>query len=213
MSSQNIKGNNYGWLTLILIIFAALIVLFFYFDRQDQLSQIIQTWGSGGILLSILLMAALCMTPIPSEGFVILLLKVFGVYEGSLYSWLGSILSSLAIFYLARYLGQSFFQKMITPQRFKMVDHWIHKRGSLGLLIARLLPVPAFVVNYITGVMPSVKLWPYVWTAALSMIPYYTGTALVYVGVAKSTWIWLAVGGAAILALWGISYTLGQKSK
>lgn len=115
MSSQNIKGNNYGWLTLILIIFAALIVLFFYFDRQDQLSQIIQTWGSGGILLSILLMAALCMTPIPSEGFVILLLKVFGVYEGSLYSWLGSILSSLAIFYLARYLGQSFFHKMITP--------------------------------------------------------------------------------------------------
>ncbi len=212
MIGQKNKEKNYGWLTLISIIFVALIILFFYLDRQNQLSQVIRTWGLGGILLSILLMAALCMTPIPSEGLVILLLKIFGIYEGALYSWLGSILSSLAIFYLARNFGQSFFQKMITPSRFKMVDHWIRKKGSLGLLIARLLPIPAFVVNYITGVMPSVKLWPYVWTAALSMIPYYIGTTLVYVGIFKSTWIWLAVGGVTIITFWGVSYILSRKA-
>jgi uncharacterized membrane protein YdjX (TVP38/TMEM64 family) len=209
---KNVKENNYGWLTLILIISVVLIVLFFYLDRQNQLSQVIQKWGLGGILISILLIAALCMTPIPSEGLVILLLKIFGIYEGVLYSWLGSILSSLAIFYLARYFGQSFFQKMVTPHRFEMVDHWIREKGSIGLLIARILPIPAFAVNYIAGVMPSVKLWPYVWTAALSIIPYYIGVALVYVGVYKLTWIWVAVGGVTILAFWGISYTLGKKA-
>lgn len=205
--------KNYIGLLLIMVIFTVLIVLFFYLDRENKLSALIQHWGLGGIFLSIILMTALCMTPIPSEGLVILLLKIFGIFAGTLYAWIGSILSSLIIFYLARYFGKSFFQKLITPQRFESVDHWIRQKGSFGLLIARLLPIPAFAVNYIAGVMPSIKLWPYVWTAALSIIPYYIGTALVYVGIVQSTWIWLAVGGAAILAFWGISYSLNKKSK
>lgn len=212
MEGQNVNEKHYARLTLVLILFIGLIILFFYLDRHNQLSTLIRRWGLGGALLSILLMAALCMTPIPSEGLLILLFKIFGIYEGILFAWLGSILSSLAIFYLARYFGQTFFEQLITPDRFATVDKWILQKGSLGLFIARLLPIPAFAVNYIAGVMPSVQLWPYVWTAALSIIPYYVGTALIYTGIAKSTWIWLAVGGAAILALWGISYILSKAS-
>jgi uncharacterized membrane protein YdjX (TVP38/TMEM64 family) len=182
-----------------------MIIIFFYLDRQNQLSIIIQKTGIVGILLSILLMTVLCMTPIPSEGLVILLLKIFGIYEGAFYSWLGSILSSLTIFYFAHYFGKGFFQKMITPQRMETVDHWIQKKGALGLFIARLLPIPAFAVNYAAGVLPSVKLWPYVWTAALAIIPYYLGTVFVYIGLTKATWIWLAAGLVALLALWWIS--------
>ncbi|WP_434510281.1 TVP38/TMEM64 family protein [Desulfitobacterium sp. AusDCA] len=213
MKDQKLNKKNYIVLFLIMVIFTVLIVLFFYLDRENRLSSLIQNWGLRGIFLSLLLMTALCMTPIPSEGLVILLLKVFGIFAGTLYAWIGSILSSLIIFYLARYFGKSFFQKLITPQRFETVDHWIREKGSLGLLIARLLPIPAFAVNYIAGVMPSVKLWPYIWTAALSIIPYYIGTALVYVGIVQSTWIWLAVGGTAILAFWGISYSLNKRGK
>lgn len=213
MDDQKINKTNYIGLALIVVIFAVLLILFFYLDRRNELSVFIRNLGLGGIFLSILLMSALCMTPIPSEGLMILLLKIFGVYAGTLYSWLGSTLSSLIIFYLARYFGKSFFQRLITPQRFATVDHWIQKKGSFGLLIARLLPIPAFAVNYIAGAMPSVKLWPYVWTAALSIIPYYIGTALVYVGIVQSTWIWLALGGLAILVFWGMSYMLSRRSK
>jgi uncharacterized membrane protein YdjX (TVP38/TMEM64 family) len=212
LENKKLKEKNYTWVTLIILISVALIILFFYLDRQNQLSLFIRAWGMGGILLSILLVAALCMTPIPSEGLVLLLFKIFGVYMGTFYAWLGSIVSSLVIFYLVRYFGQSFFQKLITPRRSTIVDNWIKKKGSIGLLIARFLPIPAFVVNYIAGAMPSVKLWPFVWTAAISIIPYYIGTALVYVGIAKSTWIWLALGTFAILFFWGISYFLSKES-
>ncbi|MDD3363569.1 MAG: VTT domain-containing protein [Syntrophomonas sp.] len=211
MKSQNIKEKNYLGTALLLIMLVGLIVLFFYLDRQNQLSTLIRTWGAAGALLSILLMAALCMTPIPSEGLLILLLKIFGIYEGTILAWLGSLLSSLAIFYLARFLGQGLFKQLITPDRFDTVDYWIRNKGSLGLLIARLLPVPAFAVNYIAGVIPSVKLGPYVWTAAVSIIPYYVGAALVFIGVAQSTWIWLAVGGIIIFALWGISCSWSKR--
>jgi uncharacterized membrane protein YdjX (TVP38/TMEM64 family) len=206
MSSRS--KNNYAWVTMIVLIFVALIVLFFYLDRNDQLSIIIRAWGLGGILFAILLMAALCMTPIPSEGLLFLMFKVFGIYQGIVYAWLGSLISSVVIFYLARYWGQSFFRNMITHERFEIVDHWIHGKGAIGLLIARLLPIPAFAVNYIAGVMPSVRFWPYMWTAGLAIIPYYLGTMLDYLGVAKSTWLWLAVGGCIIIVLWAISYRL-----
>lgn len=212
MSDNQVNTNNYGRLTIILLVCLALIVLFFYLDRHNDISQVIWSWGKAGILLSILFMAAICMTPIPSEGLLIVLFKIFGIYNGAFYSWIGSILSALVIFYLARNWGQAFFRKMITPHRFHMVDHWILKRGSMGLFIARLLPIPAFAVNYITGVMPSVRLWPYIWTASLSIIPYYIGTALVYTGAARSTWIWLMAGGLIMFALWGISYILGAKT-
>lgn len=207
MKDQAVK-KNYIWLTIILTSFIGLIITFFYFDRENQLSTIIQGWGLFGPLLSILLMGAVSMTPIPSEGLVILLLKIFGIYEGILLAWLGSILSSLTIFYLARYFGEKFFEKLISPNRFDTVNNWIGKKGSLGLFIARLLPIPAFAVNYIAGVLPSVKLWPYVWTAALSIIPYYLGTVLVYLGITKATWIWLVIGAAVVFILWGTSYLL-----
>jgi Uncharacterized conserved protein len=211
LNQSNPGENNYSWLILILAVLIALIILFFYLDRQNQLSQSIQALGLAGIILSILLMAALCMTPIPAEGLLVLLLKIYGVYEGTVYSWLGSIISSLVIFYLARHHGQKYFRRMITPHRFEMVDHWVRERGTLGLVIARILPLPAFAVNYITGAMPSVAFWPYTWTAAVTIIPYYIGTALVYTGAAKSTWIWLVVGGGTLVVLWIISFILGQK--
>jgi Uncharacterized conserved protein len=212
LEEKNNKNKNYVWLTIILVFFITLIILFLYFDRQNQISQLIQAKGITGILLSILLMTVLCMTPIPSEGMVILLLKIFGIYEGAFYSWLGSILSSLTIFYFAHNFGQGFIQKIITPQRLKTVDHWIQKKGALGLLIARLLPIPAFAVNYAAGVLPSVRLWPYVWTAALAIIPYYLGTVFVYLGIAKATWIWLVVGVVGLLALWWISCLLSKQT-
>lgn len=212
LKNIKLKGKNNVFLTLFIIIFLFLIVLFFYLDRKNQLSTLIRAWGIWGILLSILLMAALCMTPIPSEGFYLLLLKIFGVFLGPIYSWLGSIISAFVIYYLVHYFGKSLFQKLITPKYFETVDNWVKKRGSVGLLAARILPIPAFIVNYIAAAMPSISLWPYVWTSAVSIIPYYLGTTLVYIGVAKSTWIWLVAGVTAIIVVFTVSYQLNKKT-
>lgn len=208
---SKIDIRKYGLTGIIVVAFVIFIAAFLYFDRRDQISVLIRAWGLWGIVLAILLMAALCMTPVPSEGLAILYLKIYGVYAGVLYAWLGSTLSSLAIFFLARTYGQKLMQKLISPKRFDTVDNWVQEKGSLGLLIARLLPIPAFAVNYIAAVMPSMKLWPYLWTAALSMIPYYVGTALVFLGIAKETWIWLILGAAALVIFWSTSYTLSKK--
>jgi len=203
--------RKYGWTGVIIVAFCILIVAFFYLDRRNQISTVIQAWGAWGAIFAILLMTALCMTPIPSEGLVVMFLKIFGVYEGVLFAWVGSTLSALVIFILVHLYGQTFMQKIISQERFNLVDHWVEGKGSLGLLVARLLPIPAFAVNYIAGAMPSMRIWTYLWTAALSMIPYYVGTALVFLGVAQATWLWLVLGFGALIMFWGIGYYLNKR--
>ena len=213
--TQSSEGKRnilkYGWTCLIIAAFIILIAAFFYFDRRNQISTIIRDWGIWGAVFAVLLMAALCMTPIPSEGLVVMYLKIFGIYEGVFFSWLGATLSSIAIFFIVRVLGQRLMERLISPDRFKQVDNWVEGKGSFGLFIARLLPIPAFAVNYIAGAMPSMKLWTYLWTAALSIIPYYVGTALVFAGVAQETWTWLVIGMAALIAFWGTGYFLNKR--
>ncbi|WP_407306785.1 TVP38/TMEM64 family protein [Desulfosporosinus sp. SB140] len=203
--------RKYGWTGIIIAVFIVLIATFFYFDRQNRISTIIQAWGAWGVVFAVLLMTAVCMTPIPSEGLVVMFMKIFGVYEGVFFAWVGSTFSSLVIFILVRFYGRTLMQKLISPERFNTVDHWVKGKGSFGLLVARLLPIPAFAVNYIAGAMPSMKFWTYLWTAALSMIPYYVGTALVFLGVAQSTWLWLALGFGALILFWGTGYFLNKR--
>ena len=205
------KILKYGWTGVIITVFIALVAAFFYFDRRNEISVIIQAWGLWGVIFAIFLMAALCMTPIPSEGLVVLFLKIYGIYQGVFLAWLGSTLSAVAIFIIVRVFGQTLMQKLISPERFKQVDNWIKGKGSLGLFVARLLPIPAFAVNYIAGAMPSMKLWTYLWTAALAIIPYYVGTALVFLGVSRETWIWLVLGIVALILFWGTGYVLNKR--
>jgi len=209
------KGNirKYGWTGVLIVAFVLLIAAFFYLDRRNELSVIIREWGLWGVAFAIILMAALCMTPIPSEGLVVLYLRIYGIYQGIFFAWLGSILSAMAIFIIVRVYGQTLLKKLISPERFMVVDNWVERKGSLGLFVARLLPIPAFAVNYIAGAMPSMNLWTYLWTAALSMIPYYVGTALVFLGVARETWIWLVLGLVALVLFWGTGYVLNKRGR
>jgi uncharacterized membrane protein YdjX (TVP38/TMEM64 family) len=206
-----VKIGKYPWIALVIVAFLAFLIAFLYYDRHNQLSAIIQNLGVFGIAVALLMMAVLCMTPMPSEGLVVLFLKIYGVYWGIVLSWVGSCLSALIIFAIGHHFGQKFLVRLVTHERFSMVDNWVKRKGSIGLFIARLLPIPAFVVNYIAAVIPSVKLWPYFWTAALSIIPYYVGTALVFLGVSKEIWIWLFCGSVALIAFWGTGYMLSRR--
>ena len=59
--------------------------------------------------------------------------------------------------------------------------------------------------------MPSIKFWPYFWTAAVSILPYYVVTSLVFMGIYKGTWQWLIFGGIAVAVFWGGTYALKRE--
>lgn len=188
-----------------------LIGLFIYFDRRDQVSLMLRNWGIWGIVGSVILMAILCAVPVPSEFLLLMDMRVYGVWWGICYAWIGSILGAIAILVVVRSIGRPLIKSFFTHERYEQVNDWVRTRGWLGLLMARLLPLPASVINYIAGLVQSVNTWNYTWTAAVSIIPYYLGAALIYLGIFSKFVIWLFVGGFVVVTFWIASYLVNRR--
>ncbi|OCZ49832.1 VTT domain-containing protein [Dehalobacter sp. TeCB1] len=204
--------NNKFLPALFLVLTTIFVAAFFYFDRANTLSLVIMNLGWPGTIIATLLMALLCMTPLPSEGLLLMFMKVYGVLPGILLSWAGLNISTLVIFVIARRYGQGWVKKILTAERFTLINDWIERKGTPGLFAVRLLPVPALAVNFAAGVIPSINFWPYFWTAAVSIFPYYLGTSLMFMGIANQSWYWLLIGGVSILIIGVIGYVLKKRS-
>jgi len=187
-----------------------IIVAFLYLDRYQTISNIIYSTGWAGVVTAIFLITIISMTPIPTESLTIMCLKAYGIGWGIFYSWVGSTLSAVAIYLLVQSIGHSVLQMIISQERFEQVNEWIKGQGTRGVVIARFLPLPAFVVNYITAVIPSIRFWSYLWTAALTIIPSYVVTALIFMGVSTNLRIWLVVGSLGMVLIWISSYLLSR---
>jgi uncharacterized membrane protein YdjX (TVP38/TMEM64 family) len=194
------------WSAVVMGVCVVLVAAFLYFDRNNQISRLIQSTGGWGILLSVVLMALFCVIPVPSEFLILLDMRVYGAWWGALYSWGGSILGSIAVFLLARYAAPNLLKHLISEAQMDKVATWVRRRGIVGLLLVRIIPLPFIVVNYTAGIVRSIPLWTFIWTTAVGGIPYYTGAGLVFLGVSKKYMVWLAVGGTAIAAIWVTGY-------
>lgn len=137
---------------------------------------------------------------------MIMNMRVFGVWWGIFYTWAGAMMGALAVFYMARYVGPRLLQTFVSKERLEQVDTWVERRGAVGLLLARMVPLPFIVVNYAAGVMRSVKTFDYVWTTGIGLLPYDLGAALVFLGVSKRFTIWLIVGSLAVILIWIAGY-------
>ncbi len=196
---------------LVFVLGVVLLGLIIYLDRNGQISRWIQSAGPWAILLSIFLMALFCVIPVPAEFLMVLNMQVFGVWWGILYSWLGSMTGSIAVFLLARYSAAHLIQRFISSDRLDQVDRWVENRGNIGLLLVHLIPLPFIVVNYAAGVLKSVRLWDFVWTSALGGLPYYLGAAFIFLGVSHRYLVWLMVGGLVVGIVWVLGYLYNRK--
>jgi len=190
-----------------------LVVLFYQLDRAGTLSTTIRGFGAFGIVLCILLMAAFCVIPVPSEFLMVLSMKVFGVWWGIFYTWIGAMLGAITVFYIARYTGRKLLARFVPEFRMHQVEAWVARRGAIGLLLARLVPLPFIVVNYTAGALKSVRARDYIWTTGLGLLPYDLGAALVFLGLSRRFSIWLVAGGVAIIGFWIVGLWLQRKLK
>lgn len=206
------RGASVTLTTLILVVGALLVLVFLHFDRHDQISNVIRGWGALGVLAAIGLMALFCVIPVPSEFLMIMNMKIYGVWWGILYTWIGAMAGAVAVFLIARYLGTRLLHAFISEDRFLKVNEWVQKRGAFGLLLARLVPLPFIVVNYTAGVLHSVKMRDYIWTTGVGLLPYDLGAALVFLGISKRFMVWGLIGGVAVLAIWGAGYLFNRRA-
>jgi uncharacterized membrane protein YdjX (TVP38/TMEM64 family) len=156
--------------------------------------------GWVGVALGIGVMAFFSVLPVPSEFVSVLLMQEYGPWFGTLYSWIGGVVGAVAGFYLARAAARPLVLRL-AGQPLNTVRPWVERRGTLGLLLMRFLPmVPYHFVNYLAGIL-DVRIGAFVWTTAIGILPFQAALASVYSGFRYGSPVALVLGGAFLVLL------------
>jgi len=176
--NKSAKKSRGQWLLYLggsIVLIAAAIFAFKYFDGQELLKQAIAWVGQRGpwgpiIFIAIYILAAMLFIP----GSVLTLGggAVFGVMWGSVYVSIGSTLGATCAFLVGRYLVRnSITRKIEGDKRFAAIDKAVAKEGWKIVGLTRLSPVlPFTLLNYAFG-LTQVKLRDYILASWIGMMP------------------------------------------
>ena len=202
-------------LLVLLIALAALTWKLSTWLTPQQLQQALQQTGGWAPVLYIGLFVLLPAFFFPVAVLALAGGLLFGLWWGSVYTFIGAVLNCAMMFLLARYVGRSQVQRLVeqklSPQwqrRLQMADG---KEGFLLLIILRLIPaVPYNLINYTFG-LTGISFSSYLLASAIGIIP---GTfAFINIGdktlEAGSPSFWIAIGLLVLLLV--VTGLLGKK--
>ncbi|WP_372784985.1 TVP38/TMEM64 family protein [Phenylobacterium sp.] len=169
----------------------------------------VQEWlhaapGPWSLPVAVLAFAALAFVGVPQIMLIAAAVVAFGPVTGSLYSWVGTMASSLVGFYLGRVAGAKVLERFSGAGVARFVK-LIARNGFLASLIVRLAPsAPFIVVNMAAGVTPM-RVVDFTLGTAIGIVPKIVLTAFagnsvfrVLKGEIGKDALWLA----AIAAAW-----------
>lgn len=209
------KHKKTAVLLVLLIALAALTWKLSTWLTPQQLQQALQQTGGWAPALYIGLFILLPAFFFPVAVLALAGGLLFGLWWGSVYTFIGAVLNCAMMFLLARYVGRSQVQRLVeqklSPQwqrRLQMADG---KEGFLLLIILRLIPaVPYNLINYTFG-LTGISFSSYLLASAIGIIP---GTfAFINIGdktlEAGSPSFWIAIG--LLVLLLAVTGLLGKK--
>lgn len=209
------KHKQTAVLLVLLIALAALTWKLSTWLTPQQLQQALQQTGGWAPVLYIGLFILLPTFFFPVAVLALAGGLLFGLWWGSVYTFIGAVLNCALMFLLARYVGRSQVQRLVeqklSPQwqrRLQMADG---KEGFLLLIILRLIPaVPYNLINYTFG-LTGISFSSYLLASAIGIIP---GTfAFINIGdktlEAGSPSFWIAIGLLVLLLV--VTGLLGKK--
>ena len=209
------KHTKTAVLLVLLIALAALTWKLSTWLTPQQLQQALQQTGGWAPVLYIGLFVLLPAFFFPVAVLALAGGLLFGLWWGSVYTFIGAVLNCAMMFLLARYVGRSQVQRLVeqklSPQwqrRLQMADG---KEGFLLLIILRLIPaVPYNLINYTFG-LTGISFSSYLLASAIGIIP---GTfAFINIGdktlEAGSPSFWIAIG--LLVLLLAVTGLLGKK--
>ena len=181
----------------------------------QQLKDIISQFGNWAAIAYIGL-----FTLLPAFFFPVAVLALaggllFGLWWGSLYTFLGAILNCTLMFLLARSAGrkkvEALLQKKLSPVWQQRIRHLNSSSGFLLLIVLRLIPaVPYNLINYAFG-LTAMSFRTYILASAIGIIP---GT-LAFINIGdkaldiSSPEFWIGIGFLGLLL--AVTAFLGKK--
>jgi uncharacterized membrane protein YdjX (TVP38/TMEM64 family) len=140
--------------------------------RVDALGDHLASYGALGPLISLGIMVLQgILAPLPA--FVITFANglAFGTFWGWVISLAGHVLASSVAFYLARRLGRTRVQALVTKKGLNGADEWLERWGPQAVFLTRLAPGISFdAVSYAAG-LTKIRFKHFVIATTLGVIP------------------------------------------
>jgi uncharacterized membrane protein YdjX (TVP38/TMEM64 family) len=146
-------------------------------------------------LWSMMLVTAFSILPIPAEVFMFRNLHAYGVLPGTVLNWSGALLGAEILFLFTRFVRISIARTSKFSYPYRLFSREQGKLQKIwGLILVRVLPVPAKAVDITAGIIRTITWWEFTWTTAVGMIPYQLFMILIYHGwQARSFYMLLVV--------------------
>lgn len=120
----------------------------------DLASELLDKYGNLGPVPGILLPFIEAFLPfLPLFAFVMANSAAYGLLKGFFYSWLGSSLGSIAVFYIIRKFGdKKLLVKIKTNRQVNQVTSWVERHGFGPLFLLLCFPFsPSSLINIVAG--------------------------------------------------------------
>jgi uncharacterized membrane protein YdjX (TVP38/TMEM64 family) len=173
-------------LILLLFVLAVFIVVFFSIHHHLEktcviladesladIKDLILSWGVAAPLMSILLMTMQAViAPLPAFLITATNGLVFGVYWGTVISWVGAMCGALVSFIISRLFFESFTKKISGhKKRIEYINRLSSRYGFKIILTARLLPFISFdFISYAAG-LSTIKVRSFMVATGVGMLP------------------------------------------
>ena len=124
-----------------------------YFSPENM-DHIVESYKAFGPLLGIGLPMIEALIPaLPLIVFVLANAVAFGFWLGFLYSWLGSVMGALLVFFIIRHFGRSrFFSFVNKHEKVRKAMGWIERKGLAPILVKFFFTfTPSALINVVAG--------------------------------------------------------------
>lgn len=155
------------------------------------------------------------VAPIP--GFVIPYVDgaVFGVWLGTLVTWVGGLVAASTCFWIARTFGRGFAERMCGRSRVvEAANRKVEHHGLAAVIGVRLVPgLPFDLLSYLAG-LTRMRFWPFLLGTAVGSAPHAFLFALMGSSLNIPLWLGLLMTplvGLVISAVVGLRRLIGRR--
>jgi len=190
-----------GWLAQLLGMFSA--------ESIEAVAAYLRGFGIWTPLASLgLMVLQSVVAPLPGSLVAAANGVVFGIWWGTLLSWLGGLLGGSLSFLIARRVGRGAVARMVEGSRLEWADRLGAADGFWLVLVARLVPVISFdLISYLAG-LSRIRYRQFILATAVGMLPgSFAWTALGHDLALAQTTTWRL----SLLALFGVVAALGAR--
>lgn len=181
-------------------------ILWEVFSDRERLRLVLDGAGTlAPLVYVVLLVVQAVVAPLPAPALAIAGGYGFGVLEGFLLTWAGSLVGGVISFGISRRFGRGLVAVSGPAER---LDRFVEEHGAVLIFVLRLIPLVSFdAISYAAG-LSGIRFRGFLLATALGMVP---GTfAFVYLGGTETgPWTWAILLGLAGLA--GAAYVLQRR--